>query len=227
LRLGATRLLQRATTRTLGLTLNHRARYRPAELLAKYRAIREQISDKEFFRSPKHQKTQEIWCAAHFASAFDQYLDQCDILIDDTDTQTEADFDLCIKGVSYPFQITEVMEPERRRRDEYRHGLPTVRADDWSRGSQLGPSWIKAAIEKKLQKQYAGAKTLNLLAYLNFGAWEQQYVDIRNECASVSMHFASVWLLNGNAMCCIQPSSILKAFEGWMMIPESLARVEP
>ena len=204
-----------------------RAKFRPEQLLAKYRAIRANIADREFFRSPKHKKTQEMWCAAHFACAFDQYLERCDILIDDVDAQTDADFDLQVNGVSYPFQITEVLEPERRRGDEYRNGLPPVRADDWSRGSELGPSWVRAALEKKLMKQYAGADRLNLLAYLNFGAWQQQYVDIRNECANVSKHFASVWLLNGNALCCIQPSPALKAFEGWMMIPESLARVEP
>ncbi len=168
-----------------------------------------------------------MWCAAHFARAYDDYLDRCEILIDDIDIQTEVDFDLDVNGVSHAFQVTEVMEPGRRRGDEYRQGTPAVRADDWSRGTQLGPTWVRAAIEKKLQKQYAGAGQLNLLAYLNFGAWEQQYVDIRRECADVSKHFASVWLLNGNAMCCLQPHPCLKAFEGWMVIPETLARVEP
>ena len=207
--------------------MTRRAKYRPQELLAKYRAIRATITDQEFFRSPKHKKTQEMWCAAHFAYAFDQYIDRCDILIDDADTQTDVDFDLSVNGVCYPFQVTEVMEPKRRRGDEYEIRAPGTRADDWSQGSQLGPTWVKAALEKKLLKQYAGANNLNLLVYLNFGAWQQQYIDMRNECADASKHFGSVWLLNGNAMCCIQPSPSLKSFEGWMAIPESAARVEP
>jgi len=164
--------------------LKPRASYTPEQLLAKYRALRAEITDQEFFRSPKHKKTQEMWCAAHFACAFDRYLDRCDILIDDIDAHTDADFDLHVNGVSYAFQITEVLEPERRRGDEYRNGVPSVRADDWSRGSQFGPSWVRAALEKKLLKKYARAETLNLLAYLNFGAWQQQYVDIRSECAT-------------------------------------------
>ena len=181
-------------------------RYRPSELLQKYRAIVGSITNEEFFRRPKHKKTQELWCAAHFSLAFDRYIAPCTVLIVDQDAQTAADFELECDGEIFPIQVTEVTEPERRRGDEYKNGAtPPVRSDDWSRGSELGPSWVRAAIEKKALKRYADAHQLNLLCYLNFGAWSQQFHDIREVCEKVSSEFSSVWLLNGNAMCCIRP----------------------
>jgi hypothetical protein len=158
-------------------------RYTPDELLTKYRTIRNQITTEEFFRSPEHKKTQEMWCAAHFARAYNQYVAPCAVLISDEDEQTDADFFLDIGGKSYPFQVTELMEPGRRRGDEYcGGGSAKTQDEDWSEGTARGPVWVRAAIERKLRKKYAGTVHLNLLVYLNFAAYEQQYEDIRSEC---------------------------------------------
>jgi hypothetical protein len=200
-------------------------RYSPQQLLDRYRAIVDGTTKEEFFRSPRHKKTQELWCAAHFALAFNSYIAPCAVLFADGDPQTQADFELECNGVRFPFQITEVGGPGRRRGDEYRNGAtPPVRSEDWSQGTEHGPSWVHAAIEKKVLKNYAGADQLNLPCYLNYGAWAQQFNDIRETCAEVGARFASVWLLNGNAMCCIKP--LLPGYEGWLTIPETAARLE-
>src|SRR3954451_20887715 len=151
-------------------------RYIPDELLTKYRIIRDQITTEEFFRSPKHKKTQEMWCAAHFARAYNQYVAPCTVLIADKDEQTHADFYMDTEGKLYPFQVTELMEPGRRRGDEYRGGASgRTQDEEWSEGTEQGPAWVRSAIERKLLKRYAGTADLNLLVYLNFRAYEQQY----------------------------------------------------
>jgi hypothetical protein len=207
--------------------MKHCTKYDPEALLAKYRAIRADISSKELFRSPKHQKTMEMWCAAHFARAYARYVRPCAVLIDDVDIQTEVDFDLELDGVVHPFQVTEVMEPGRRRGDEYRNGEPNgTRPDDIESGTTLGALWVRAALEHKLAKSYAGVDKLNLLVYLNFAGRNQQYVDLRSTCAEASEQFASVWLLNGNTLCCIRSNAQIPSWEGWRVIEESLADVD-
>jgi hypothetical protein len=49
-------------------------RYKPDELFEKYRTIRAATSDEDFFDRPEHKRTQELWRAAHFVNAYDQYL---------------------------------------------------------------------------------------------------------------------------------------------------------
>jgi len=197
-------------------------RYSPDELFARFRATRTNLSDAEFFGRPEHKRTQELWCAAHFARAYDRFLAPCSVWLDDSTTYTDTDFELEIAGQRFPFQVTEVQEPGRRRGDEYRqpeHLRPSH--TDLSTGSELGPQWVREGIEKKIAKKYADVRTLNLLAYLNFPAWEQQYTALRTVCETAASRFASVWLLNGNTMCVIHPNPALASFEGWMVIPES------
>jgi hypothetical protein len=207
--------------------MKHRARYEPEVLLTKYRAIRKSISSKEFFRSPKHQKTMEMWCAAHFARAYSRYVRPCAVLIDDVDIQTDVDFELELDGVCHPFQVTEVMEPGRRRGDEYRNGDPVgARGDDIESGAAHGASWIRVGLENKLSRGYAGVSKLNLLVYLNFAGRNQEYVRLRAVCGEVAKQFGSVWLLNGNTVCCIHPNPDIPSWEGWMIIDESLSNVD-
>ncbi len=203
-------------------------RYAPDELLAKYRDIRQTVSPREFFSRPKHQKTQEIWCAAHFGRHYAHCLGPCHILIEDHDEQTDADFEFQTAGVVHPFQVTEVQAPGRRRGDEYKREASTkATLEDWSEGTENGPRWIRAGIEKKLQKYGGRVSHLNLLVYLNFPAYDQQYIDIRDACIDVASPFASVWLLNGNAAACLTSQTALTGPEGWLFGPESLVDDEP
>lgn len=204
------------------------ARYAPDELLEKYRAIREEVDSREFFTRPKHKKTQEIWCAAHFGRHYEHGVGPCHILIEDHDEQTDADFELEVAGDMHPFQITEVQAPGRRRGDEYRREVSTpATVEDWSDGTKNGPQWIRDGIEKKLQRYGGRVSHLNLLVYLNFPAYDQQFKDIRDACADVASPFASVWLLNGNAAACIWSQTVLFGPEGWLFGPESLVGDEP
>lgn len=91
-------------------------RYRPDELLDRYRTIRDATTTAAFFRDPVHKKTQEMWCAAHFARGYEKHYGECFVWISDSDEQTDADFELELRGVRNPFQITELMEPGRRQR---------------------------------------------------------------------------------------------------------------
>lgn len=197
-------------------------RYKPKELFEKYRKIRSVLSDEQFFNRPEHQLTQEIWCAAHFANAYDQYLSPCNVVIDESTTNTDTDFDLETTNKVFPFQVSEVQEPGRRRGSEYKQPSHLRPEHDLSKGSAFGPQWVREGVQKKAAKHYANARNLNLLIYLNFPAWEQQYHDLRNACAEPAKTFASVWLLNGNTMCVIHPNPSLSVFEGWLVIPESV-----
>jgi hypothetical protein len=76
----------------------------------------------------------------------------------------------------------------------------------------------------KAAKRYSESHKLNLLVYVNFPAYEQQYEAIRTECEEAAASFGSVWLLNGNAICCIKGSDVFPPTKGWMFIEESLAR---
>lgn len=198
-------------------------RYTPDALLAKYRMIRESVSPCEFFTVPKHNKTQEFWCAAHFGRHYAHGVGPCHILIEDHDAQSDADFEFEAAGGVHQFQITEVQVPGRRRGDEYkREPSNKVTLEDWTDGTENGSRWIREAIEKKLNRYGGRVSHLNLLVYLNFPAYEQQYIDIRETCADVSTPFASVWLLIGNAAACIWSQTSLSGPEGWLFGPESL-----
>lgn len=199
-------------------------RYSPDELLAKYRAARGSISAEDFFSKPAYKKIQELWCAAHFSMAYSAFIQECWVHIADRDLQTDTDFELEVRGVLHPFQITEVQLPGRRRGDEYRGKAPPAwEQEDYSEGSEKGASWVRAGIDKKFSG-YGGSVThLNLLVYLNFPAWDQQFHDMRDATGDVARKFASVWLLNGNALCTVAPNPSLEfSAEGWLMIPETL-----
>ena len=63
-----------------------------------------------------------MWCAAHFARGYERRYGECYVWISDEDEQTDADFHLEIAGIRHPFQVTELMQPGRRRGDECRNG---------------------------------------------------------------------------------------------------------
>ena len=200
-------------------------RYLPADLFAKYRSIRADISNSEFYSNPKHRKTMEIWCAARFGRAYEAHLGPCALWVHDRDEQTDADVALEVNGVRYPFQITEVQKQDRRRGDEYRVGVLSSRTtvEDWDNGREQGPTWFRAAIERKLHRYGGEVSGLNLLVYLNYVAIEQPYFELQNAVAEVAARFLSVRVLNGNALACISTNST--ALNGpleWMFNPVGL-----
>jgi hypothetical protein len=196
-------------------------RFLPDELLAHFRSIRATATDAEFFNRPKFKKAQEIWCAAHFARGYSQNFPQTAVHISDVDEQTDVDFELEAMGSLHPFQVTEVQVEGRRRGSEYKGREPGQWEDeDWSRGSKDGATWIRDAIDKKARR-YGAPASLNLLVYLNFPAWDQRYDEIQVVAHQPAQSFKSVWLLNGNALCCIRPSPDLPSWVGWLPMAES------
>lgn len=198
--------------------------YYPLELLEQYRQIHDKISLNDFFNKPLHTKTQEIWCAAHFGIGYTKHIGPCSILIDDDDAQLYYDFELNVAQTIHPFQIVECMEPCRRRGDEYRQERSEVEFDDWETGTEEGSNWIKNTIEKKITKYYGDTDNLNLLVYVNFAAYEQDYATISKYCAQPASKFNSVWLLVGNAICCIKSSAALGSLKGWGYLNQSLIK---
>lgn len=203
-----------------------RKRYSPDELLLKYSEIREGCTTEEFMRSPTHKKTQELWCAAHFSRAYQAVFGPCWIHISDSDEQEIADFWFEVGPLLHPFQITETLDPDRRRGDEYKRFVEGEGAsilEDWGRGTDLGPEWTAKRIKAKADRYGSGSESVNLLVYLNFTAYDQQYVELRETAREQAAKFRSVWLLNGNAFCCIKPNPDIPAFEYWRSAEESLA----
>ncbi|HYM44367.1 MAG TPA: hypothetical protein VET46_16545 [Steroidobacteraceae bacterium] len=196
-------------------------RFLPDALFAKFEAIRRQVTDAEFFNSPKHQRTKDLWCAAHFARGYEHGIGECAVWFDESGTDSDVDFELEVTGARYPFQTTMVQRPGRRMGDEYK--LPMASRPqhrDLSVGASLGPRWVLAGIEKKLHR-YSNVSGLSLLVYLNFPAWQQDYRTYRSACGPVTGRFASMWLLNGNAIAMIERHKSLPAFDGWLQVPES------
>lgn len=201
-----------------------RKEYSPLDLLEQYQKINSEITLNDFFNKPLHTKTQEIWCAAHFGIGYTKHIGPCSILIDDNDVQRYYDFELSITDQTHPFQIVECMGPCRRRGDEYRQETSEVELDDWETGTKEGSDWIKNSIEKKITKYYGDTDDLNLLVYVNFAAFDQDYETISKHCAQPASKFNSVWLLVGNAICCIKSSEAFGSLKGWGHLNQSLIK---
>jgi hypothetical protein len=193
-----------------------RTPYSPNELYAKFKSAHDIVSPREFFNKPEHQKTQELYCAARFAQALSTVQD-CLVLVSDVDEQTDVDFLLETNGKLFPFQITEVQIPDRRRGDEYKQNeLPCTTLESWDEGTEHGPAWIREAIQKKYDRYGGDVSGLNLLVYANFPAYEHDYEKIRSACVDVASKFASVWIVNGHGACCIKGSKSLGDACPWL-----------
>jgi hypothetical protein len=195
--------------------------YSSAELALKVRETRAHVDAAEFFSSPRFKKTQELWCAAHFCAGLEVVSGPYRIWASEADEQTDVDFELEVAQTRLPFQITEVQTPGRRRGDEYRGRSEGPWTDeDRDRGTVEGAEWIRAAIAKKAAR-YSRPEDLNLLVYVNFPAWDQEYPDLAVRTTTEASRFASCWLLNGNTLCHMKSHSALPEMNGWLVIPES------
>jgi len=198
--------------------------YSPDELYAKFKMAHDGANPREFFNSPEHKKTQELWCAAQFGRAFSSNLSPCFLLVTDHDEQTVADFYLKVGGENHPFQITEVQVPGRRRGDEYKNEEPKgATLENWDLGTEQGPVWVRESIQKKFNRYGGKVSELNLLVYANFVAYEHDYERMCRGTSDLASKFASVWLINGNGTCCITGSQALGGSHPWLFIPQSEA----
>ena len=195
-------------------------RFRPLELIDAHNASRAAIESAAFFGS-KFQKQREMYCAGHFALAYEEAKAPCHVLYEEPDPKNHVDFHLETATGRHQFQLTEIQEPDRRRGDEYRSAIRARPVDETSlqRATDDGPSWIASAIEKK-RRAYAGTLSkLHLLVYVNFPAYSLSYQAVVEAVPPDDNDFASIWLITGDSVCCLKVSPDLGALPGWYKTP--------
>ena len=198
----------------------------PEEARAYFDLHRDKLTDSEFFNSPAASTLQDIWVASHFGRAYAEFVAACRLEFDLVAAH-EWDFRLLANDSFYPFQITEALEPGRKRGREYREiereEIARTKLESWEPGTKNGPSWIAGAIERKVKKHYAGASELNLLVYANFPAYQLEYERVEACSAALADSFNSTWVITGNSLALLQSKDqTLGAIdEGWLLIRQS------
>ena len=182
------------------------------------------IEQVELFNRSGYQLLLEKWCAGMFGLGYAQHVRKCLVAVNDTNNRIDADFFLCTDGQLYPFQTVEVLEPGRRRGEEYKEfagGRISSVPYEPERGYIEGPEWINRAIKKKISKRYANSRSLNLLLYANFSARQLAYDRITQLNIDLSAAFHSVWVITETHLCSIRGNDDLGAVNGWGEIPFS------
>jgi hypothetical protein len=109
------------------------------------------------------------------------------------------DFVLKINGREAGFESTEVMDPSRRRHDEYKspERLTDFPVEKWIEGANKSGLWIGDVVQKKLAKNYPA--DLSLVVYLNFGEFGIRHAQVINSFADATKiaaeKFNEVWVL--------------------------------
>lgn len=176
-------------------------------------------------RSPKHQKTRELWCASHFPLGFEQHFGPIQIDISDRDAQEISDMTLIYKDAHFPFQITLALEKGRKMGDDYKNfneDSEDVGLVSWGKNTKQVSDWVRSAINKKAKRYRSLSIDIHLLVYVNVPAYEHDYAKIRATSADISANFASVWCINGEGLCCIKENSLLPECRAWKRIPSRL-----
>jgi hypothetical protein len=158
----------------------------------------------------------ERWCAGSFGSAYGVYVAPCEVAVNDQGTRGDADFFLRTRGSVFAFQTVEVIEPGRRRGDEYRK--PGLTPYEPGRAAADGPEWLETGVRGKLEKRYAGARDLHLLVYANFTAEALQFADVAARLAGFRGEFASVWVMAHHVFGSVFSSAELGSVAGWRTI---------
>ncbi|MDH5518319.1 MAG: hypothetical protein OEY36_10980 [Gammaproteobacteria bacterium] len=92
----------------------------PDQALVDIEKKMDSIPNPELFNDPKHQKITEAWCAFMFGIGYKKYVSDCEVGVNETNSNTEADFYLKTKDNIWPFQLTEVQHADRKRGKEYK-----------------------------------------------------------------------------------------------------------
>jgi hypothetical protein len=171
----------------------------------------------KLFTDPAHQKLREKWCAAMFGMGYEKFVEPCEVALNDTPLQLDADFFLKVREQEYPFQLAEVQEDGRRRGDEYKgfaNGSLRSVPYDPERGRLEGPDWIAAAIQRKAGKNYSNSQNLHLTIYANFSASGLQYQEVVRRATPYTKAFASIWLITSLHIATLIPGQTLGSIDG-------------
>jgi len=160
----------------------------------------------------------ERWCAGSFGVAYHRFVAHCEVAMNSE--PDAADFTLRkketqAKGPVFPFQTVEVMEPGRRRSQEYRN--PRLTPYTPGQGAIDGPSWIEAGVRKKVHKRYSGAKQLHILVYVNFDAEGLEYAEVSHRLTQFRSDFASVWVMAHHLVGAVFSTAELGSITGWVL----------
>ena len=146
----------------------------------------------------------KFWREAANASAFASLIGARLVRLHDGE---RPDFAVNRDGLWEQFELTEALQPGRRRGDEYKapdHNSSKFDPyNDWVRRRQAIPEALKASIHRKTSRIYQDG--CNLLIYLNlgtYGHWREDIeADIQRECAPALKQFKQVWVLwDGSAI---------------------------
>jgi hypothetical protein len=96
--------------------LSYRA---PSELLNEARVEMRRVSQERLFNDPRHQRLQDLWCAAMFGLGYEKHVLPCQVALNATTRRTDADFFLKVGEHEAAFQTVEALEPNRRRGMEF------------------------------------------------------------------------------------------------------------
>lgn len=176
------------------------------------------IPGSRLFNEPGHQKIRETWCAAVFGLGYEKYIRNCQIAINETRENPDVDFYLKTNNKVFPFQITERQMEGRRRGEEWIKrdlGINEPLPYRPLQGELDGPSWIENAIAKKVAKQYAGSKGLNLLVYANFTAPNLKYSEVKEKVLEHHEKFASIWIISDRIIGSLFSNEELGVISGW------------
>ena len=193
----------------------------PHTLLSSIEAEIDRIPPEEFFNSAKYEKQREAWCAALFGVGLIKIEVDTEVRVNLSNHRLDVDFEIQIPEKRLEFQLVIAKDPDYRLGQMYKDLATGERASFPYRpgkGTLSGPSWIRAAIDKKVEKNYSGAKELNLLVYVNYDAHQIRYSEVCDNCADTLDEFASIWLLSSTQLSSLEAGAHLPAVEGWRQI---------
>src|SRR4051812_24144552 len=78
------------------------------------------VANEHLFNSSKYEKSREKWCAAMLGLGYEKCAAPCRVAVNDSDQRKDVDLLLETEGREYPFQLVEVMQPDRQRGAEYK-----------------------------------------------------------------------------------------------------------
>jgi len=191
--------------------------FKPNKLLKIAKLEMASIPNEELFSKSKYQKLTEKHAAATFVVAYGKYVRKCQVGLNETKNRMDADFFIEVDDKKWPFQLTERQEVGRRRGDEYK-----LMANGKKETLPINPGgkiesikWIKQAIERKVERKYAGGESLNLLVYENFSFYEIDYGKLKTMAARYIGKFASIWIISNSRVCSLFSYPELGKIVGW------------
>jgi hypothetical protein len=169
----------------------------PGALLARVEADMALIPNGKLFNAPASQALFDGWCAGSFGIGYRKNVASCEVAV--SEPGSGEDFFLHAQDCYFPFETTEVLEPGRRRGDEYRK---PPRSAPYAPGAAAadGLRWLEAGVQIKVDKHYDQSSDLNLLVYADFTVDELQWSHVRNQLVKFRGCFGSLWVMAYHAI---------------------------